>query len=292
MNAATSVLKEYLPSALYSFLCDNPPPEELRMRRGCRVLLKKNGISIPTALICTDELMNETLARLTNRSFYSHEESIRNGYISLPGGIRAGVCGEAVCDRDKVLQIKKITSVVIRIPRRIPHIDRPLTEILKKDAFQKGALIYSLPGVGKTTVLRELACTLSGEYHINTALLDCRGELSAGLEHCDYLSVFLNYPKNEALSIAIRTMAPEMIILDEIGFEETDQLLSCGVGGIPAVASIHAGSLEELKKRSSSRKLLSSGIFSTVVRLERRSGQIYFTFHESKDYEGLQEISL
>ncbi len=275
-----SCIKEMLPSPLYSFIDGEIPPEELRMRRGCRVLLKKDGISVATALICTDELMDQTLLGLTNRSFYSHEDTIREGYIPLPGGLRAGVCGRAVCEKGRILQVKDISSLILRIPRRIPHIETPLLEKMRETRFQCGTLLYSPPGVGKTTVLRELACTLSGKFQKNIALIDCRGELSAGLKECAGLSVFLHYPKSTAISIALRTMAPDMIILDEVGAEETEELLLCGNGGVPVVASVHGNSLAELKKRKSTEALLRSGMFGIFAGLTRSGQKTNFVFEE------------
>lgn len=128
--------------------------------------------------------------------------------------------------------------------------------------------MYSPPGMGKTTVLRELARKLSSPpYLLSTALLDQRGELSAGLEDCPSLSVYLYYPKEKALSMALRTAAPDLIILDEIGKEECAGLAECGKGGVAVIASAHAAGHGELLARPGIAALLQTGMFDYLVGL-------------------------
>ena len=263
-------LKILLPYPLYSLYAENAPAEELRLTLGCRVLVKSGGHLRETHLVCTKELLEDIMRRMLNRSFYAHEETIREGYISLPEGLRAGVCGRAVCRNGKIFSVKDVTSLVLRIPRRIPGIERLAIDLLKKEDFTKGMLFYSLPGVGKTTLLRELAFSIGEKYRKSVALIDTRGELSAGIGNGAGLSVFLHYPKAEGVSIAVRTMSPDILVLDEIGSEECASLIEAGFGGVTALASCHASSLAELKERPGFSSLLRSGVFPHIARLTRK----------------------
>ena len=274
------VLEALLPYPLYALLSEKKDAEELRLSLGSRVILKSGGRVEASPLICTKELLKETLDRMLNRSFYAHEDSIREGYISLPCGLRAGLCGQAVVDGGKIKTVKEITSIVLRIPHRIRGVEKPLFEALEKEGFTQGLLIYSLPGVGKTTVLRELAYRIGATGSKSLALIDTRGELSAGIENCDGISVFLHYPKAAGASIAVRTMSPDIIVLDEIGPEECPALIEAGFGGVTALASCHAATLEELRRRPGFAKLLSSGIFRHIVRLSRKGNDLSVRFEK------------
>ena len=274
------VLETLLPYPLYALLSEKKDAEELRLSLGSRVILKAGGHVEASPLICTKELLDQTLDRMLNRSFYAHEESIREGYISLLGGMRAGVCGRAVVDGGKIKTVKEITSIVLRLPHRIRGVEKPIFDVLKIDQFTKGLLIYSLPGVGKTTVLRELAYRIGETENKSLALIDTRGELSAGIENCDGISVFLHYPKAVGASIAVRTMSPDLIVLDEIGPDECPALIEAGFGGVTALASCHAASLEELTRRPGFANLLSSGIFGHIVRLSRKGSDLSVRFEK------------
>lgn len=228
--------------------------------------------------------MKETLSCCTNRSFYSHSDTILEGYISLPGGVRAGICGKAVCKEGKILSVKDISFLSLRIPRPVPGAADPLLNLLRSTDFRKGMLMYSPPGMGKTTVLRELARKLSSPpYLLSTALLDQRGELSAGLEDCPSLSVYLYYPKEKALSMALRTAAPDLIILDEIGKEECAGLAECGKGGVAVIASAHAAGHGELLARPGIAALLQTGMFDYLVGIERTGTKLSFEITETSN---------
>ena len=285
MDPTLQKLQKILPSPLFFLLSEHSePPEELRMRVGHPVILKQWGRCALTHLVCTEDLMKETLSCCTNRSFYSHSDTILEGYISLPGGVRAGICGKAVCKEGKILSVKDISFLSLRIPRPVPGAADPLLNLLRSTDFRKGMLMYSPPGMGKTTVLRELARKLSSPpYLLSTALLDQRGELSAGLEDCPSLSVYLYYPKEKALSMALRTAAPDLIILDEIGKEECAGLAECGKGGVAVIASAHAAGHGELLARPGIAALLQAGMFDYLVGIERTGTKLSFEITETSN---------
>ena len=117
----------------------------------------------------------------------------------------------------------------------------------------------------------------SPPYLLFTALIDERGELSYDLGACPALTVYLYYPKLAAISSAMRCMGPEIIILDEIGPEECAALRSCARGGVPVVASVHAGSLSELRNDPAGAQLLDGSLFGIFAGLSRRGGVLRTT---------------
>lgn len=146
MDPTLQKLQKILPSPLFFLLSEHSePPEELRMRVGHPVILKQWGRCALTHLVCTEDLMKETLSCCTNRSFYSHSDTILEGYISLPGGVRAGICGKAVCKEGKILSVKDISFLSLRIPRPVPGAADPLLNLLRSTGFRKGMLMYSPP---------------------------------------------------------------------------------------------------------------------------------------------------
>ncbi len=221
---------------------------EIRMRIGMPLCITGRGVNIPCGVVCSKEDVDYTLRALCGNSLYSHSETIREGYIAAPGGIRAGVCGRAVVERGEIVSVTDITSICIRIPRRIPGAADELYKMLKASSFRSGILIYSRPGIGKTTALRELTALLAGgEAPLRVALVDTRCELAGGLGGCLTVDVLSGYPRSQGIEIALRTLSPEYIICDEIASrEDAFAIASARASGVPIAASAHADSLDEL----------------------------------------------
>lgn len=254
--------------------------EEIRIRACSPICLKfDRGHILGNAVLSQDEL-SDIVKKLCDGSVYSHSDEIRNGYITV-FGMRIGVCGEAVTSHGKTEDIKNITSLNIRMPFISRNLASDLALYLERSGFSESVLVYSPPGVGKTSVLRSLAALISSSpYNKNVALCDPRGELY----DCELLrgcccDVYLNYPLDRALELAVRTMHPDYIICDEIGGEaEMKALLSCAYMGVPIVASAHADDILGLCRRISVRPLIDMGVFNSFVRLTRRGKRISFDF--------------
>lgn len=221
--------------------------EEIRLRQGKHVCVTVAGGNHVLAVVCDGDMFRECLQNLCANSLYSHAETIRDGYISVPGGVRVGVCGQAVLRDGKMTGVREITSLCIRLPHRVYGIAKPLYTQMRDGGFLDNVLIYSLPGQGKTTLLRELIPYLStGANALRLAVIDTRYELY--MESADDMAdVLYGYPRSVGMECAIRTLSPQMILCDELMTAEDQAALGeCVRCGIPVCATMHAASWAEI----------------------------------------------
>ena len=210
--------------------------------------------------------LEETFKFLCRGSVYAHMEELKEGFIRMSYGNRAGVCGRIMGEN-----LSEITSGNIRIARQIFGAADDIV-----GAFDGGGvLICGAPAVGKTTVLRDLIRQLSngqaGRLY-RVSVIDSRGELAAAGERGNEndlgaaSDVLLTSDKAKGIEIAIRTLNPEIIAFDEIS--TTDELKSISEGfyaGVSFITTAHAGSIAELGKRPVTRQLLETGAIKTVA---------------------------
>lgn len=261
---------------------------EVRLRVGKPIALTWAGLSwfldrnaqlhnTPrTDFIVEKQDLEESIVRMCSYSLHSHQDEMKNGYISLLGGHRAGICGTAVLNGGIVSSLRDITSVNLRIARDVREAAAPIV----KKAFEGGVtslLIAGVPSSGKTTVLRDLARQLAGGRtgsYLKVAVVDERCEIAAVYDGvpqndlgpcCDILS---GYPKAEGIMAAVRTLSPQVILCDEIGGEaEVSGMLDSVNSGVKMICTAHAATLRELLRRRQIRRLLEYGVFDQVVRL-------------------------
>ena len=248
---------------------------EIRMRAGNPVTLTLPEGPRPLPLRLSGAQLAQVLRALCEYSVYSYTEDIARGYVTLPGGHRAGVCGTAVTENGLVTAVRDISSINLRIARENPGAASELCERLYQNGRLPGVLISGPPGSGKTTLLRDLARRLSDKLHRRVAVIDERGELAGAREGAPCCNLGANtdvltgYPKGEGILLAIRSLSPEMIHCDELGGEADAAALEAGFHtGVRFVATLHAGSAEEALARPIARRLLACGTFDYLVHLE------------------------
>ena len=246
--------------------------EEIRLRLQRRTSIVSAGRNIMLDTVLDRSEISAVLGDMCQGSLYAYSETINQGYITLPHGVRVGVCGRAACEGRRIIGVHEISSISIRIPHKIRDVGEPVCKLLSGFDRVCGVLIYSPPGVGKTTLLRAVASKLaSGESPLRTVVIDTRGELSFsndGKELC--LDILSGYPRRQGIEIATRSLNAEVIICDEIGdYEEAMELVASHNCGIPLIASAHAASVQQLLSRSGIRLLHEAAIFGAYVGIKR-----------------------
>lgn len=257
--------------------------EEIRMRAGRRCSLVVSGKNLMLDTVLERDEISSVLEGICQGSLYAFSDTINQGYISLPDGVRVGVCGRAGCEGERIIGIYEVSSLSVRIPHRSRPLGREICDLLYRFNMTSGVLVYSPPGVGKTTLLRSVAVRLaSGDGDreaLRTVVIDTRGELSFANEGRDLcLDVLSGYPRRRGIEIATRCLNAQVIICDEIGdYEEAMSLVASHNCGVPLIASAHAGSLQQLLSRTGLRLLHEARIFGAYVGIRRdgRGGFLY-----------------
>lgn len=212
---------------------------------------------------------------LMENSVYACEEELKEGFFTAEEGCRVGVCGKMSLREGRVHMLSAIGSVCIRIPRAV----KGCADVLKP-YLDENLLVLSPPGLGKTTLLRDLA-RLASDSGRNVAIADERRELCACREGIPQLDVgertdvIDGCPKAQAIPMLIRACAPDMIVADEIGkTEDAEVLLDAARCGVCIAASAHARSVDEAFARKYLADILKSGVFSRAILLGERPGRI------------------
>lgn len=253
---------------------------EIRLRAGgqCSVILNGKARALESRISKIE--MDETVNRLCDGSLYAYRDTISKGYISLSGGIRVGVCGRAVYEGGKLLGVYDISSLCIRIPRCISGLGEKICRLIVDKKLTDGILIYSTPGVGKTTLLRSITHSLAASpVNMRVALIDTRGELAFGLPEglcCDVLS---GYEKGYGIELAVRCLNPQLIVCDEIGSDisEANAIKSAHNSGVPLLASAHAVSFASLMRRPAFAELHRASCFGYYAGIVRKGNDYTYT---------------
>ncbi len=204
---------------------------------------------------------------------HARQEELRQGFVTLPGGFRAGLCGRAAVKDGRLSALQEIGSIVVRIAREVRGAALPLLPAVLQGDMPRSALIVSPPGFGKTTILRDLARLLS-ERGFPVAIVDERSEIAAcdkGAPTMDVgpvTHVLDGCPKAEGIRLALRAVAPRVIITDELGdAADAAAVLEAARCGVAVIASAHARDARDAMDRPALRELVLSGAMETVIPL-------------------------
>ena len=215
-----------------------PQVQEVRLRVGCTPMftvrgavyapqeLGREGKALQT-LRLTPPQMEEILFTLCGGSVHTHQTEIAQGYVTLASGCRAGLGGQFLQTAEQGIVLQELTSVNLRIARE-KTIDLPeeLRAALQEHFI--GMLLVGEPGSGKTTVLRSMAQELARQKKL-VSVIDERRELFAGMPRRTFpgeaLDVISGIPKGQAVQMALRTLSPQVLLLDELGGMEEVRFL-------------------------------------------------------------------
>lgn len=258
--------------------------EEIRIRNNLPIILQIGQANKIINYKITSQDIDYIFQKICENSIYSYQNQIINGFITIQGGNRVGIVGTAVIKDDKVINFNYISSLNFRISRQVIGCSNSIiNEIInKEDNTIYNTLIISAPGVGKTTLLRDIIRNISNGIDdsfkgVNVAVIDERGEISAtykGIMQNDLgirTDVINEIPKSIGMRMAIRTMAPKVIVADEIGSQQDSEAIKyamcCGVKGI---FTAHGKNMEEILKNPELNNLINNKIFDKIIQLERK----------------------
>jgi stage III sporulation protein AA len=295
----------FLPKTIIEQLEQIPPIqkfeiEEIRIRTNRPIEVTMGGKTIFLSYIVKTEDANQLLNKISHHSIYALEEELRRGYITIDGGHRIGLAGKVILEAGKVKALRDISSFNIRIAKEKIGIAESLLPALYDQQWQH-TMIIGPPQTGKTTLLRDIARIVSsgdqrsGIPSRKVGIVDERSEIAGCVNGIPQLTfgprvdVLDACPKAEGMMMMIRSMSPEVLVVDEIGrLEDTDAILEAVNAGIKLIMTTHGDSFEEIQKRPSLQNILKLEIFQRYIELSRRNGP--GTITKIKDING-KEIS-
>lgn len=248
---------------------------EIRLRVGKECILRLFDKEYILPVIVDNMDMKKILEKLASYSIYSIQNEINDGYITIKGGHRVGVCGTCVVDNASITNVKNVSSMNIRIARQVIGCSDSLYEQIYSTGF-KNTLIVSLPNIGKTTKIRDLTRNLSINGY-NISVIDERSEIACMYNTMPQMDigprtdVINKCPKHIGIKMAIRSLAPDIIVVDEIGNKkDIEQIQEAILSGIKILVTAHGNSVEELEKGEIG-ILINKKIFSYIVILKTKS---------------------
>ncbi len=282
----------YLPKAIqkkvaHAALDDWLEIEEIRIRAGAPLTLGILGESCfltPAGGITNHEEdayhvspqeVQSTYAAICENSIYAHMDEIRQGFLTLKGGHRVGICGKTVTEEGKIKTFREVSSLNFRVAHEILGAADDIIDGIVHGSRVDSVLIISPPQMGKTTLIRDVMRQVSNRG-FKTGVADDRGELAAlyqGMPQNDIgaqTDVIDNAPKAEAILMLLRTMSPKVIISDEIACEEDVAAIRLAHGtGVSIIATTHGSNLDEVMRRPVLRPLFEDGVFQKAIFMRR-----------------------
>lgn len=252
-------------------LTDGTGVEQIDLHAGGVSSLTRMGRTECLSHTLTGSEAQALVEKLCDGSSYAFADTIRQGYITLSGGIRVGVCGRLRRDGDRILGVSEVNSLCFRLPGRPLGDADPIVRLLDSHPGQ-GVLIWAPPGVGKTSYLRAVIARMGRPpLSRRIAVVDTREELAAGLPLGGLCVHWLyGYERGRGIEIATRTLSAELIICDEIGqVGEAGAMLEALGAGVPLLATAHGGTLRQVVCRPGVRLLVENGVFGSYVGIKR-----------------------
>lgn len=265
--------------------------QEIRLRvnqpiiilyRNGNYYLNQKGLLIrekEKATYLQDQDLEDIMNHICNYSMYAYEDQLKQGYLTVQGGHRVGVAGTVIMEGNTIKNIKYISYVNIRVSHQIIGAADKILPYIYQDRILQNTLIISPPGCGKTTLLRDMIRQISNGNKngkgLKIGVVDERSELGGcfrGIAQNDLgiqTDILDGCPKVEGMMMLIRSMAPEVIAIDELGNQEDfmalEKIIKCGCH---VIATIHGSTIEELALKSKFQFLLKNQLFQRYILLD------------------------
>ncbi|MGM7721223.1 stage III sporulation protein AA [Metabacillus sp. Hm71] len=256
--------------------------EEIRIRVMKRVEVVIMGKPVFLSSITTYEDSINLLNELSQYSIYTLEEELKKGYITVCGGHRVGLSGRVITEGGRVKAIRDVTSFNIRIAKEKLGVAERYIPYLY-DGKWLNTLIIGPPQAGKTTLLRDLARIISSGFHQiesnKVGIVDERSEIAGCVKGVpqhqlgERVDVLDACPKAEGMMMMIRSMSPDVLIVDEIGTkEDAEAVMEAVHAGVQLFVTVHGYHAGDLMNRPTLRTLFEAKVFDRYLELSRKNG--------------------
>ena len=289
----SNIFPTRLRSALSPILADSPRLQEIRLRSGKPLILNSRRretfltesgactTELAKALTVTEQEVQQTLELAGTYSLYAYEDELRQGYLTLPGGHRLGVAGKVITEGESVRNIRHLSSLNLRISHQVKGCADGVLPWLYGPEGPFHTLIISPPRCGKTTLLRDLIRQISdgclGLRGCTVGVVDERSEIGGsyqGIPQNDLgirTDILDACPKAEGMMMLVRSMAPEVLAVDELGRPEDVKAMETALYcGCRILATVHGNSIEDIEKKPLLKRFLTEKIFQRYVILGSR----------------------
>ena len=266
--------------------------EEIRLRAERAVNIKvENKNLIINYKISMQELL-DTFHKICEHSIYTYQKEIGEGFITIRGGHRVGISGNCVCDENgKIVNINYVSSLNFRIAREKKDCSESIIKYIITGENISNTLLVSKPGAGKTTMLRDIIRKLSFAGK-TCGVIDERSEIASmyrGVPQNDIgvlSDVMSNCTKSQGMKMLVRSMAPDVIICDEIGSKEDIEAINYAMcSGVKGIFTAHGDSFDEIRLNSQINELIEKYIVETIIFLDgENKGKIKEIYKLNKMY--------
>ena len=256
--------------------------QEIKLRIGKPLIIIYRGKErMWKDVIVTKEEIKETLEYISNYSLYAYEHELKQGFITIEGGHRVGMAGQVIMEEGKIKNLKYISSINLRISHEVKNCADKIFPYITYNKQMYHTLLISPPRCGKTTLLRDIIRQVSdGNMWVKgctVGVVDERSELGGCYlgnpqnEMGVRTDILDRCPKAEGMIMLIRSMAPQVIAVDEIGAKEDVHAIEYAMHcGCKMLATAHGYSMEEIQRKPIFEKLVQERRFERYVILSNR----------------------
>ena len=250
---------------------------EIRMRAGGRgSLLTHKGELVCTGLMSQGQIA-QTAEALCDHALYARAEEQRQGFVTLRGGHRMGLCGRVITQGQSVRALREISSICVRVAGQWHGAaDELLPHMIDEDGRVRSTLVIGMPGMGKTTMLRD-ACRRLSEAGIHMCVVDERSEIAAMCAGVAQLEVGPNTDvldgccKEAGMRWMLRAMSPDVLVTDELGSTlDVQAVQEAARSGVAVMATLHGRDMETALSRGMLYQLVRDRIFERYALLDTR----------------------
>lgn len=275
-----NVLPLHMRQPIYAMNINFRHLQEIRIRVGRYMSFQYDGkeyiVNTKKDYKIKEEHMREILEYISQYSLYAYEQELKQGYITIEGGHRIGLVGKVVLEKGQVKSLKHISSINIRVAHEVIGCSDTLLPYITHNQGVCHTLLVSPPRCGKTTILRDLIRQISDgniwSEGMTVGVVDERSELGACYQgvaqnnlgcRTDLLD---SCPKLEGMMMLVRSMSPQVIVVDEIGMKEDiyalEYVLHCGC---KVIASVHGSTIEDIRNKPLLKELFENQMFQRYV---------------------------